>query len=148
MNHLEIFQKFRKNLAYRIVHCHRAETSANDEDDRFVCGKVAEFQRLKFISGKEFLADRRTGQDGFVGRKTADRFREIAADFGSCRDTKLIGKAGRHIRFVDDRRDFSALCGDNHRNSDEAAFGKHNIRFQLFQQLARLRKAFEYTERV
>ena len=47
-----------------------------------------------------------------------------------------------------DDRNMLAPCSDHDRNGYEAAFGKYNIRFQLFHQVHCLGETFDHTERI
>ena len=80
------------------------EASSDDENNRFCGIESAELQAFPCIAGQQFLADWRSGQNGFVFRETFNGFREITADLCSGRNTQLICQARRHIRFIDAKR--------------------------------------------
>ena len=118
------------------------EASSDDENNRFCGIESAELQAFPRIAGQQFLADWRSGQNGFVFRETFDGFREITADLCSGRNTQLICQARRHIRFMDERRDFTCFGGKDNRYRNEAAFGEDNVWFQLFEQFFCFKIAF------
>lgn len=59
------------------------EASSDDENNRFCGIESAELQAFPCIAGQQFLADWRSGQNGFVFRETFNGFREITADLCS-----------------------------------------------------------------
>ena len=50
MNDLEIFQQTWKALSDRIVYNNRTKTSADYEDNRFICSEFAEIHCCDFIA--------------------------------------------------------------------------------------------------
>ena len=65
MDHLELFQKLRKNAADCAVDLDRTETSTNYQDDRFCRREIRILETGKSVSFEEFLTNRRSGQDAF-----------------------------------------------------------------------------------
>ena len=148
MDHLEFFQKFRKDTADMLVDRSCAEASADDHEDRLLAGKAAETAASLPVALKELLPDRSSGEDGFILGKAVDRLREIAADFCCGGEAKPVGKTRGHVGFVDNGRNFAFFCRNHNRNGDETAFGKYDVRLELFQDLLRLAKTFQDPERV
>ena len=57
MDDLIFFQKFRQNTADGIIDGNRSLASADNEDNRFVCGKSAEVQCGKFIAMQKLFTN-------------------------------------------------------------------------------------------
>ena len=142
MDDLIFFQKFRQNTADGIIDGNRSLASADNEDNRFVCGKSAEVQCGKFIAMQKLFTNRLAGQDCFSFRNVTHGFREVAAYFCCSRKRNLVCKSRCHIGFMDNNRDMEMFGCKNNRNSYKTALGKNNIRFQLFQDFTCLTIAF------
>ena len=148
MNDLELLQQLWQNRAHGSVDRHGAQAAADNQKHRLVRGKTAEGKPCLTAAGKQLRPDGRTGEHGFSFRKMLHRLREIAAHSAGTGEGKSVGKAGGHVRFMDDHRDLQRLCRNHDRHGNKPALGEHNVRLQPVQDPARLGKASDHPGRI
>lgn len=70
------------------------EASSDDENNRFCGIESAELQAFPCIAGQQFLADWRSGQNGFVFRETFNGFRKLQQTFAADGIHSLFARPG------------------------------------------------------
>ena len=148
MDDLPFFYKFGERVPYRLVDNARAQTSAHDHQDRFVCRETGQGESGASFPFHQFLADGASGQDGFLFREVLDGLREVTADLCGAGHAQLIGKAGSQVGFVADDGDMPAFGCHDYRDRDEAALGEDDVGLQPFHQGRRFGEAFDDPEGV
>ena len=123
-----------------------ASTSADNKNNRFVSCEVAKVKSGSFVAKQKLLSDRRTCKNSFSFRKILESFWEIATYFSCFSHSNLVGKAGCHIRFVDNYWNMTASGGKNNRYRHEASLRKYDIRFDFFHKSLSLKKSMKHTE--
>ncbi len=148
MNHLKIIQKLGQGIAYRFVNSFRAQAAADDHNDRLVGCEFAHIIGCDFIAFRQFFPDRGACEDSFPFGEHRNGFREIAAYFFRYGYAQLVGQSRRHIRLVDNAGNGQGSGGPNDGNADKTAFGKNDVRLDLFQIFSGFPVALHYAEGV
>ena len=121
VQHLELFQEFRKRLADGRIDRAGTEASADHQEHRALCRKAGSFIGRLAAAREELRAYRRAGEHGLVFREQGKCLGEVTADFGRRTVGETVCESRCHIRLVNHGGNAEALCGAHHGDGDIAA---------------------------
>ncbi len=98
-----------------------SQRAAHHHEDRLFLIKPAQIQTSPAVTLEQLVPNRRSGQDRLRIRQSFQRFRKIAANLRSKRNTELIGKSRRHIRLVDNAGNVQSVRSVDYGNADVSA---------------------------